>query len=223
MKLLTQIIGCAALTLGSAHATTTLIGGSIGNGNFEAALPDGSDNSSIDYSGHWYYNSTSGDAADGQIKAQTWARSEGSAGLWLKAYKANTASSFGQEFAATEGSTYTLSADFKATSTVIADGASLDMSIIWLDIDGEVMYAETLSLSDSYTSSNELWETFELTATAPEGVSDVQIEFDFATKDGSSGGGFMLDDVNFTVIPEPSGVSLLGLSGICLLLRRRRC
>ncbi|QTN32332.1 PEP-CTERM sorting domain-containing protein [Akkermansiaceae bacterium] len=42
------------------------------------------------------------------------------------------------------------------------------------------------------------------------------------TPSGSNGQFAMLDEINLTVIPEPSSAGLLGLAGTCLLLRRRR-
>jgi hypothetical protein len=74
-------------------------------------------------------------------------------------------------------------------------------------------------------AATDVYSPFSLTATVPPGADTARVVYAIQTFGGepnpTNTGTIYLDDVSFTVIPEPSALALAGLGALGLLRRRR--
>jgi len=93
------------------------------------------------------------------------------------------------------------------------------------DLDRSGFAFVSLNGSTAYTSptfdqtSNEEWQNFSFSFTASNSSTTIRFATDVSS--GNNTDSFM-DNLSVTVVPEPTAVSLLGLSAIYLLYRHRR-
>ncbi len=205
--------------MGLTQAATTIIGGSIGNGDFEA--PSG--NGPISGSGDWVEFGT----AEQAIQASAWAAENSDQGVWLKGFHANQNGGFFQENTASSGQTYTLSTSVMFNENAISNGLTLSMSLVWLDSSGTEIGSNILDISGNVTADNATgWNTYSLTdIAAPDGVASVRTTFHWTTDDtieNYSQSSALIDNVTLTMIPEPSSACLIGLGGLAMVMRRRK-
>ncbi len=134
-----------------------------------------------------------------------------------------------QSFATIANTTYSLSFDFgKYSINQPTEVASLRVHVFdGLGVEGSQIFSELVSdatpaTGDSNsTDSPSVYSPFQFTFTASSDTSTLR----FLDKSDaqSGGGGFdaMLDNVRIAAVPEPSSLSLLGLSAFAFLRRRK--
>jgi hypothetical protein len=109
---------------------------------------------------------------------------------------------------------------FEALSTTVSFYASSrpgHLSIFGVTLDGTAL---KFSLLDTITPDSNGWTLYTSDAfIATPGINTLAFT---STSGGGSDGASFIDVVNITQIPEPAIMSLLGLSGLMLVLRKRK-
>ena len=75
-----------------------------------------------------------------------------------------------------------------------------------------------------YAGSNRSYTAFNLSGLVPAGADTARVVYaiqSFSTNPLGNGNVFV-DDMSFTVVPEPSSMALLGLGGLALVASRRK-
>lgn len=87
------------------------------------------------------------------------------------------------------------------------------------DMASVIVNGDELYLSDG--NSGEAWREVVLDLSAYDGLSSVDITFNFTSTTVVERMGWYVDDVAITAIPAPASLALLGLGGIAAVRRRR--
>lgn len=130
----------------------------------------------------------------------------------------NTFAGLFQDVAVLPGQQVTFSGWNKADSSPFGPGA--EFRIEWRDAAAELSRTSNLDpgLTDVYTQ-------FSRTETVPAGAIFARAVYAIQTFGGTTNTGHaFLDDLSFTIVPEPATTALIGLAGAALVaVRRRRC
>ena len=120
---------------------------------------------------------------------------------------------------ASEGYTYALTFWHEGDSGW--NGTAVGASLLWLDSEGSSI--GTPSTVDLQPYSTESWSNRTLSGVAPAGTATVRVQLDATKLDGGAGSQ-KFDELDLVAIPEPTAMSLLGLTiaGLMSLRRRRR-
>lgn len=95
---------------------------------------------------------------------------------------------------------------------ILTGGSTFDMASV-------VVNGDELYLSDG--DSGEAWRAVNLDLSAYDGLSSVDITFNFTSTTVVERMGWYVDDVSIRAIPAPGAMALLGLGGLVAVRRRR--
>jgi hypothetical protein len=118
------------------------------------------------------------------------------------------------------------SAFVASNDTIAGSGNQAELKIdYYSELYGEFGSAEYLGsdlvILANGTSLNDTWLTSQLTSVAPAGAFEARLALVFR-QEGNAGGAVFVDNVQFSTIPEPASVTVLGLIGLIVCGRRRR-
>ena len=102
-------------------------------------------------------------------------------------------------------------------------GLGIEYRIEWRNSVSNTEISRTLN--STTPAPTDVYAPFSLTATVPAGADTARVVYAIQTFGGepnpTNTGTVFLDDVSFTVIPEPSALALAGLGALGLIRRRR--
>ena len=114
--------------------------------------------------------------------------------------------------------------DYDLSAFLRNNGSSLtgnvEFRVEWYDAGDAQISADQVNLETLLTDE---YQEFDRVVTAPAGTVRANIVFAVASfnQDVLHSNSVLVDDVSFSVVPEPGSLALLGL-GACVMLRRRR-
>jgi hypothetical protein len=222
MKLAIALISITGVAINLVNAQNLLL-----NGNFN------SQNVVISSSGGEQYGATPDDWT-------TWTYSPSNDGPWANRQEDNTysydgsfymalgndggsgdASGVYQTVSGTAGDTYDLTVESGAQNWWWPEG---EMRLWFLDASSDILNEAVLNVTTGISGYDTglPWQSYNLSAIAPAGTTQVKVEFAADYNPSSGGGGTVFfDDAVLTAVPEPSTWAILGVGGIMLLGWRR--
>ena len=112
-------------------------------------------------------------------------------------------------------------ATFSGFHQLVGDAGGTEIRIEWRDSVADVEVGRTDNLTPTLTSGAD-FEMFSISDTVPVGADTGRAVYVIQTFGTALNQNVFVDDVSFDVVPEPSGVALLGLTALGLITRRRR-
>jgi hypothetical protein len=126
-----------------------------------------------------------------------------------------------QTVSATAGLTYDLTVESGAQNWWWPDG---NMTLFFLDASSDILSQKALDVTTGITGFGQglPWQSYNLSATAPAGTTQVKVEFAANYNTSTGGGGTVFfDNADLTVVPEPSTLAVLAVGSLAVFGWRR--
>lgn len=150
---------------------------------------------------------------------------EGDQSLRLRSPSGNNFAMVAQDVAVGAGQTLVGSLYvFNPVDVPLDDGYIMQLNFRWLDGEGNQLGADATAQMTNADFQPGEWTLVTHQATAPEGTAVMQLRITMRRPGGGGNSGdnrdLYFDDA--TLIPEPSGLALIGLGGLAMVRRRGR-